>query len=255
MKKFFYGINTVKNLILYKKFYINKIFLCVNKNNIRLLKLKKIIIENKICLEILNKYVFNKKFKKFNFIHQGIIALVKNNIFFNNKNKLLNIIKNKNKFFLILDNINSPYNLGSCIRTSVAANIDCIIISKNNSVSIENNIVHKISTGSIYKIFIFQVNSISNIINLLKLYKIKIIGTCTESNNNNNLYNINFNYYNSCALILGSEKIGMKNSLKKKCDFLINIPIFNINSLNISVAYGIIIFEILRKKKIKNKLI
>lgn len=252
MKKFFYGINTVKNLILYKKSYINKIFLCINKNNIRLLKLKKIIIENRISLEILNKYIFNKKFKKFNFIHQGIIALVNNNLFFNNKNKLLNIIKSKNKKFLILDNINSPYNLGSCIRTAVAANMDCIIISKNNSVSIENNIVHKISTGSIYKIFIIQVNSINNIVNLLKLYKIKIIGTCTDSNNN--LYNINFNYYNSYALILGSEKIGIKYSLKKKCDFLINIPIFNINSLNISVAYGIIIFEILRQKKL-NKLI
>ncbi len=250
MNNFFYGIDTVKNLILYKKSYINKIYLCVNnKKNIRLLNLKKIIIENKIFFEILNKYIFEKKFKKFRFIHQGVIALVKNIIFHNNKNKFLNIIKKKEKSFLILDNINSPYNLGSCIRTAVAANIDCIIISKNNSVSIENNIVHKISTGSIYKIFIFQVNSISKIINFLKLYKVKILGTCIKSKNY--IYNINFNCYNSYALILGSEKIGVKSSLKKKCDILLNIPIFNINSLNVSVSYGIIIFEILRQKNIK----
>ncbi len=249
MNNFYYGIDTVKNLILYKKSYIYKIYLCINKKNIRLLNIKKIIIKNKIFLEVLNKYIFNKKFKRFNFIHQGIIALVKNKLFSNNKSKFFTILKKKNKSFLILDNINSPYNLGSCIRTAVAANIDCIIISKNNSVSIENNIVHKVSTGSIYKIFIFQVNSISKIINLFKLYKIKIIGTCIKSKNY--LYNINFNYYNSYALILGSEKIGMKLSLKRKCDILLNIPIFNINSLNVSVSYGIIIFEILRQKKFK----
>ncbi len=249
MNNFFYGIDTVKNLILYKKSYINKIYLCINKKNIRLLNIKNIIIKNKIFLEILNKYNFKKRFKKFNFIHQGVIALVKNKLFNNNKNKFFNILKKKEKSFLILDNINSPYNLGSCIRTAVAANIDCIILSKNNSVSIENNIVHKISTGSIYKIFIFQVNSISKIIDLLKLYKIKIIGTCVKSKNY--LYNINFNYCNSYALILGSEKIGMKLSLKKKCNILLNIPIFNINSLNVSVSYGIIIFEILRQKKYK----
>ncbi len=247
MNNFFYGIDTIKNLILYKKSYIYKIFLCINKKNKRLLNLKKLIILNKISLHILNINMFKKKFNKFNFVHQGIIALVKNKLFHNNYNKFLSIIKSKkNKIFLILDNINSPYNLGSCIRTAVAANIDCIIISKNNSASIENNIVHKVSTGSIYKIFIFQVDSINKIVKFLKFKNIKIIGTYLKGINN--LYNINFNNYNSFALILGSEKNGIKNSLKKNCDLLVNIPIFNINSLNVSVCYGIIIFEILRQK-------
>ncbi len=251
MINFFYGINTIKNLILYKKKYINKIFLCLNKKNIKLLNLKKIIINEKISFQILNKYIFKKKFKKFNFIHQGIIALVKNKLFNNNnEKKLLYIIKNKKlNNLLILDNINSPYNLGSCIRTAVAANIDCIIVSKNNSVSIENNIVHKISNGAIYKILIFEVLSIYKIIIFLKLYNFKIIGTCINSKKN--LYDINFLNYKNYALILGSEKNGIKLSIKKKCDILLNIPIFKINSLNVSVAYGIIIFEILRQIKKK----
>ncbi len=252
MNNILYGINTIKNLILYKRKYINIIFISSNiKNNNRLKKIKELIIKNKINFNILNNKLFKIKFYKLNIIHQGIIAFVKEN-FLNNKNTILdliniNIINNKKVFFLILDNINSPYNLGSCIRTAVASKITGIIISKYNSVSIKNSIVHKVSTGSIYKIPIFIVPNLSKVINFLKKKKIYILGTCIKSKNS--IYNNKYDYiYKSIALLLGSENKGIKKSLKKKCNLLINIPIFNISSLNVSVSYGIIMFEILRKK-------
>ncbi len=242
---YLYGFNTIKNLIKYKSEYIKKIFL-LKKNNKKFIKITKILNIKKISYKIVNK----KFFKKFNlFNHQGIISYIKRKkIFSSSVNKLISFIKKKKKhFFLILDRITDPYNLGSCIRTAVAANIDAIIISKHNSVSIENNIVHKVSVGSIYKIFIITINNIKNIIKLLHKYNFLILGT--DLNSKKSIYGVNYNMYNSIALIFGSENKGIKKKIKEKCDFLLRIPIKKINSLNVSVSIGIIIFEIMRQIK------
>ncbi len=246
----FYGINTIKNLIKFNKKYIYKIFILSKRNDIRFLKLKSIIINNKISYSFVKNIFFKKIFKNKKFNHQGIVAFVKKGLLFrNNINSLLFLIKKLNKhFFLILDRINDPYNLGSCIRTAVSAGVNAIIVSKYNSVSIENNIVHKVSNGAIYKTFIIEVINISDIINLLHKYNFYVFGSCI--NNSKSIYKIKFNKYKSIALILGSEKNGIQSSFKKKCDYLFSIPINNnINSLNVSVAGGIIIFEILRQRK------
>ncbi len=242
-EKYFYGFRTVKNLIEFKFNYIKKIFL-TNFHNKKYTYLLNLIKIKNIPYKKVHKNFF-KKFHLFN--HQGIIALVKKKkMFCNDINNLLELIKKKKKhFFLILDSINNPNNLGSCIRTAVAANIDAIIITNYNTVSIDNNIVHKVSMGSIYKIFIIIINNINNIITLLNKYNFFLL--CTDLNSKNSIYKFNFNNYNSIALILGSENKGVKKKIKEKCNFLFKIPIKNINSLNVSVSNGIIIFEILRQ--------
>ncbi len=241
--KYFYGFRTVKNLIIFKSDYIKKIFL-INKNNKKIIKIIKLINLNNLFYKKVNSTFF-QKFNSFN--HQGILAVIKRkNIFHSNINDLIELIKIRKKhFFLILDKINNPNNLGSCIRTAVAANIDAIVITNHHSVSVDNNIVHKVSMGSIYKIFIITVNNLSNIINLLKKYNFFLL--CTDLNSKNSVYKFNYKNYNSIALILGSEEKGVRKKIKEKSDFLFKIPIKNVNSLNISVASGIIIFEILRQ--------
>ncbi len=243
--KYFYGFNTIKNLIKFKSNYIKKIFL-IKKNSQRFLEIKKLVILNNISYKV----VYNFSFKNINYVkHQGFIAFIKKKMFFNSMENFIDLIHKKKKhFFLILDSIDNPNNLGSCIRTAVAANIDAIILSKHNSVSIENNIVHKVSTGSIYKIFIIIVNNIANIINLLNKYNFFIFGT--DINSKTSIYKINFNKYNSIAIILGSEKSGIRKKIKEKCNFLFKIPTKNVNSLNVSVSSGIIIFEIIRQKNL-----
>ncbi len=241
--KYFYGLRTIKNLIKFKFNYIKKIFL-INKNNKNFTEIIKLINFKNIFYKKVNINFF-KNFNSLN--HQGIIALVKKKKMFNNSiDDLIELINSKKKhFFLILDRISNPNNLGSCIRTAVAANIDAIIITNYNSVSLENNIVHKVSMGAIYKIFIISVNNINKIINLLK--KKSFLLLCTDLNSKNSVYKFNFCCYNSIALILGSEKKGVKKKIKEKCNFLFKIPIKNVNSLNVSVSNGIIIFEILRQ--------
>ncbi len=252
MFNYYYGINTVKNLILYNYKYIYKIFLLSKRDDVKFLKLKDLILRKKISFVLVKSIFLKKIIGNKNINHQGIIALVKKGLLFrNNINNLLNLIKKLNKhFFLILDRINDPYNLGSCIRTAVAFGVNVIIVSKNNSVSIHNNIVHKVSNGAIYKIFIIEVVSISNIINILRKYNFFIFGSCNYAKNN--ILNIQFSKYNSIALILGSESNGIYDVFKKKCNVLFRIPILKINSLNVSVTNGLIIFEIFKQFSLFN---
>ncbi len=241
----FYGLHVVKNLLKYKNSFIKEIFILKSK---RVLFYKKFnfLLFKKIKITLVNKGYLNSLTKNRN--HQDICVLIKKNFFLFYKKKILNIInKIKYPIFLILDRINDVYNLGSCIRTAVASGIiNVILVTKHNSVSILNSVVHKITSGALYKINIFEINNINNLIIFLKKYNFFIIGTCLKSKNS--IFSFNFkDFKKPIGLILGSEKNGIKESIKKKCDFLFRIPIKNINSLNISIANSILIFEILRQ--------
>ncbi len=246
MNNLFYGFNVIKNLLKYKYNCVKEIYMVNFKNNLRFNKIKYLSNKYFIKINLVNKNYFNFLNNKY-INHQNIIAYINKKLFNFNIEKFLNLLKknnNKSLFFLILDSINDPYNLGSCIRTAVGLGVNCIIISKYNSVSIYNNIVHKSSSGSIYKIFLLQFN-ILKIINLLLEYNFYIIGTCLKTNNF--LFNFNLNRYKKIALILGSESNGLKKNIKSKCNILFKIPIIKINSLNVSVANGIFLYQLLLK--------
>ncbi len=248
MKNIFYGVHVVKNLFKYKLNYIKKIFFINNINKKKNI-LYKLSLINKL------KIYFVSKNKLINLIgininHQGVAVLLSKRVFNFKIIDLFNLIEKLNRkfVFLFLDRTNNPYNLGACIRTAVAFGVNCIVITKHNTVSLENSIVHKVSSGSIYKIFILEVINLTKLISLLrKKYIFEVIGTTNDINNSISLYKFNFNNLSSLILIIGSEQDGIKNNIKKYCDYLLNIPILNINSLNLSVANGIFLYEIMRK--------
>ncbi len=245
MNIFFYGINVVKNLIKFKHKCIKCIYLYKYRNDIKFLNIKKLANKYLVKLNLVDKKYFNFLSNK-NINHQNIISYINKNIFNFNNEKFINMLnKKKFLFLLILDRIIDPYNLGSCIRSAVAFGVDIILINKRNSVSIYNNRVHKSSLGSIYKIKILQVNNISKIIDFLKNdYFFYIIGTCLKSKNLLNNFNFDFNF-KGLALILGSESSGIKNNIKNKCNILLKILTKNVNSLNVSVANGILLYNLL----------
>ncbi|WP_420895821.1 23S rRNA (guanosine(2251)-2'-O)-methyltransferase RlmB [endosymbiont of Sipalinus gigas] len=150
----------------------------------------------------------------------------------------------------MLDRILDPRNLGSCIRSAYAFDVKNIIITDRNSCPI-NKTVEKVS--KIYNIEkninILKVNNICNIISILKDKNFVVIGTSLKSN----IYldKIKLYHYN-IALIVGSEHCGIRSNILRKCDKIVKIPINNINSLNVSVATGIFLFEIIRQKLKKN---
>ncbi|MFI4819003.1 MAG: 23S rRNA (guanosine(2251)-2'-O)-methyltransferase RlmB [Enterobacterales bacterium] len=242
MFEIIYGINTIKEVFKKHPDILICIYLFKKKNNSRLIKLIKKIYKKGINITVNNnKFIKNKIYKK---SHQGIAALVKNKTK-NNENILLNILKKrKNILILILDGIKDPRNLGACLRCAEATGVDIVILPKNRSAPI-NSIAKKVSSGSIYNLKIIKVINISRTLILLKKYKIFIVGSITNSINN--IYKIKLS--GSLALVIGSEDKGLRDLTKKNCDILVSIPMLGcISSLNVSVATGVCLFEIIRKR-------
>ncbi len=170
--------------------------------------------------------------------HQGVILDVKDFEY----TDLDTLVYNDTCKLVILDHLEDPHNLGAIIRTVEASGIDGIILPVNRSVSV-NETVMKTSVGALYNVKIARVVNLNQTIKKLKDLGFWIIGTDMDGEDYRNI-----DYPKKSALIIGSEGFGMSRLVKESCDFIATIPMNGkINSLNASVAAGIMIYEMIRK--------
>ncbi|HPU59512.1 MAG TPA: 23S rRNA (guanosine(2251)-2'-O)-methyltransferase RlmB [Defluviitoga tunisiensis] len=177
--------------------------------------------------------------------HQGIVIDIGNEFSYQS----LDILEDKENLFLVmLDQIHDPHNFGAIIRSSVAAGADAIIIPKDNTVEV-TPIVVKVSSGLVFKIPIIQVTNLSNTIELLKKWNVWVYGTDSVGTP---YYEIDFS--GNVCLVYGNEGSGIRKTVKKHCDQLITIPMSNnVDSLNVSVSAGIILFEVKKQRDFLKK--
>ncbi|SMM98987.1 23S rRNA (guanosine-2'-O-)-methyltransferase rlmB [uncultured Candidatus Thioglobus sp.] len=151
----------------------------------------------------------------------------------------------KAALILILDSVQDPRNLGACLRSANAAGVDCVIINKDGSAPI-NALVHKTSAGALNQLKIFSVTNLSRTINALKEQNIWVVGL--DGATDKSLYQIDLTA--SSAIVMGAEGSGLRLLTKKSCDQLAMIPMQgNVESLNVSVATGISLFEANRQRQ------
>lgn len=175
--------------------------------------------------------------------HQGIVLEI-SNFKYLSETEMFNNLPLK-PFIIILDHVEDPHNFGAIIRTSEAAGVDYIIIPKDRSVKV-NSTVMKTSVGALDNVKIVEVTNLNNTIKKLKKKNVWIVGTDME----NSVAYDSIDYKVPIALVIGSEGFGMSNLVKKNCDFIARIPMYGkINSLNASVAAGIMIYEVVRQRK------
>lgn len=184
------------------------------------------------------KYLTKKELDKIvNANHQGIIIEVDDYEYF----KLDEL---DNEVIVILDHLEDPHNLGAIIRTCEAAGFNNIIIPKDRSVSINSTVV-KTSAGTINKVKIALVTNLNTTINKLKEKGYWIIGTDMKGTNYTQI-----DYNGKIAVVIGNEGSGISRLVKENCDFIATIPMNGqVNSLNASVATGILLFEILKQRR------
>jgi|SRR4030095_4957670 len=204
-------------------------------------KLKNIIIE-KLPKAHFEK-LFDKKDKS-DGISQGILAEVEDFVY-SKTTEILKSVNDKPKVTLIiLDEIQDPHNFGAIIRTSVSSGAEGIIISDKNSVKVNHTVI-KASSGATNYIKISKEPNIYKTIEVLQENGYKIIGTLLKSDES--LYN--FKFPDKCAVIFGGEGKGLRKNMVNLCDSLLKIPMEGkIESLNVSVAAGVVLFEILRQR-------
>ena len=152
----------------------------------------------------------------------------------------------ENALLLVLDQIQDPHNLGAILRTADAASVDAVIMSEKNSVPL-NSTVSKVASGAAESIPLFSVTNLSRSIELIKQKGVWLVGTTDHADNM--LYDIALPDA-SLALVVGSEGTGMRRLTEQACDYLVKLPMEGIvNSLNVSVATGICLYEINRRRK------
>ena len=228
---YIYGKN-VANDYLNNNEEIKKAYLNKNFNDQELLsKLNK----KNTNIKYLEKYELDKLVDG---MHQGIILEVKDYEYHDIEEFI-----NKN-FIVILDHIEDPHNFGAIIRTCEAAGVGGIIIPKDRAVKVNSTVI-KVSTGAIENVPIAEVTNLNQTIEYLKKAGYWIVGTAMEGTPYTEI-----DYNGKIAIVIGNEGNGMSHLVKENCDFIATIPMQGkTNSLNASVATGIIIFEALKNRK------
>ncbi len=243
-----YGLYVIRNLLKYKIHCVKKIFIFLKKKNLYIKYITKFLNIKFIKIDFVSRKFLTNLVKNNN--HQGICAVCDNLPLLKKKDFLLDLIcRKKYPILLLLDRITDPYNLGACIRTTVAVDIiDAILITKYSTVDLKSSVIHKVSGGAIYKIDIVEIINVVNILIFLRKKNFFIIGTCISAQKS--LFSFDFTQVkHPIVLILGCEQNGIKENIKKYCDILLKIPLKNVNSLNLSVSNGIFLFEIFRQLK------
>lgn len=174
-------------------------------------------------------------------VHQGIILYIPD---YKYKN-LNDILTDESRFIVLLDHLEDPHNLGAIIRTCEAAGVDAIIIPKDRQVMI-NATVMKTSVGTLENMNIVAVTNLVQTIEELKKRGFWIVGTALE----NSVDYRSIDYDSKIGLVIGNEGSGISRLVAKSCDFIAKIPMYGTtNSLNASVAAGIMIYEVIRNRK------
>lgn len=216
----------IKEAFVFKKFSDQEI--------IDLLKMKKIDIK------WVDKYQLDKMV---NGLHQGIIL----NVLDFDTVSLDNILNNDSKYPLIvmLDHLEDPHNFGAIIRSCEALGVDGIIIPNDRSVDINGTVI-KTSAGAIQYMKIAKVSNLVNTIKVLKDKGYWIIGTDMNGTSYNDM-----KYDMPICLVIGNEGKGMSRLVKESCDYVVSIDMVGkTNSLNASVATGIMMAKIQNSRKL-----
>lgn len=229
------GINPVTEALLNKENNIEKLELYRGLKEDTVKKIKELASKRNIKIFYTGKKIDNS---------QGVAIYISNHDYYVEQQDAFENLNTKEKsIVLILDEIQDPRNFGAIIRSAEVFNVDLIIIPERNSVRINETVV-KTSTGAIEYVKITKVTNLSDTINKLKRIGFWIYGAAGEATIDYNLET----YPNKIALVLGNEGTGIRKKVREHCDKLIKIPMYGkINSLNVSVATGILLSRFVNK--------
>lgn len=238
-----FGLHAVQAALDYSPEKITQVWLDNQRQDTRLKELLDQLKNLNIKIEIADK----KKLDRFadGKNHQGIVAEVELPSV-HSEEELKHRIKNlaEMPFFLVLDHVQDPHNLGACLRTADAAGVHGIIITKDNATGITPTVC-KVASGAAETVPVYQVTNLARTLRWMKEQNIWIIGSTGEAERTIFATDLKI----PLALVMGAEGTGMRHLTQQHCDLLVKIPMVGqVESLNVSVAAAVMIYEVLRQK-------
>ncbi len=242
-----FGIHAVNALIKRSPERFIELFLLKGRDDERLKPVINLARKYGIATQVVNRKVLDDKSRGEQ--HQGVIARVKAGKTYseNDLDELLQQAAEKGEqpFLLILDGVTDPHNLGACLRNADAAGVQAIIVPKDNAARLTPT-VRKVAVGAAETVPLVQVTNLARTMKQLQQMGIWIIGTAGETDTC--LYDIKLS--GPMALVMGAEGKGMRRLTRETCDELVKLPMAgSVSSLNVSVATGICLFEIVRQRR------
>ncbi len=236
-----YGIRTIIEAINSNE-PIDKVFIQRGLKGSLIKELEHLLRKNQIS----NSYVPIEKLDRLTKNnHQGVVANISPIAFHNINEKVEEIMLNKKQpLFLLLDQLSDVRNFGAIIRTAECTGVDAIIIQTKGAAPVTADTI-KTSAGAAFKVPIIKVDHIKDAIFHLQASGIKVIAATEKTNQS--VYDISFD--EGCAIVMGSEGSGISPSILKASDHLAKLPLLgDIESLNVSVACGVFLYEAVRQR-------
>ena len=175
--------------------------------------------------------------------HQGVFAVTSSKQY-NDLDDVIAAKRGEHTLLVVLDGIEDPHNLGAILRTADSAGADGVVIPERRAVGVTGTVT-KTSAGASEHIPIAKVTNIARTVEELKDRNIWTVGLDEKGKQSYEA----LDYKMDCALVLGAEGKGLHDLVKRKCDFLVSIPMLgHVSSLNVSVAAGVVLYEIVRQR-------
>lgn len=238
-----FGIHSVQAAVDFSASKIVKVWVDSQRNDKRLSSLLGELQSHGLKVEKSDRKRLDKMADGKN--HQGIVIEVEIPGV-HSEEELKHTVNNLSEqpFFLVLDQVQDPHNLGACLRTADAAGVHGIIITKDNSSGITPTVC-KVACGAAETVPVYQVTNLARTLRWLKEQNIWLAGTSGDTEQS--VFSADLNM--PLALVMGTEGTGMRRLTEQQCDFLVKIPMTGqVESLNVSVAAGIMMYEAFKQR-------
>ncbi|OTG67172.1 23S rRNA (guanosine(2251)-2'-O)-methyltransferase RlmB [Acinetobacter silvestris] len=243
--EYYYGVHSVESLLELEPERVLTLFTLKGRDDQRLQKVLQLAEPFGISVQQASRDSL-EKLAGLPF-HQGVVAAVRPYPILNEKDLDDLLTATPNAFLLILDHITDPHNLGACVRTAAAMGVDAVVVPRDRSASLTPT-ARKVAAGGAEKVKFIQVTNLARTLGQLQDdFNVRIIGTMLDDKA---LPLHQCDFTGPIAIVMGAEDTGLRPITQSKCDQTVYIPMSgNLQSLNVSVATGMALYEACRQRQ------
>ncbi len=235
-----YGIHAVEAALRNQPENVLQVFIQQGRNDKRIKKILDIAKNSGVSIQSISNEKLKEKCPRAR--HQGVVAEIRAGR--SGTVTLDDILEKESLLLLVLDEVQDPHNIGACLRTADAIGVDAVVVSKNRSPAL-TPVIRNVASGAAETVPYIMVSNIARALEKIKENNVWVMGTSGDASHT--IYDCKVN--NRLALVMGSEGKGMRRLSREACDELVSIPMQgSVESLNISVATAVCLYEIRRQQ-------
>jgi 23S rRNA (guanosine2251-2'-O)-methyltransferase len=235
-----YGIHAVEAALRNQPENVLQVFMQQGRNDKRIKKILDIAKNSGVSIQSISNEKLKEKCPRAR--HQGVVAEIRAGR--SGTVTLDDVLEKESLLLLVLDEVQDPHNIGACLRTADAVGVDAVVVSKNRSPAL-TPVIRNVASGAAETVPYIMVSNIARALEKIKENNVWVMGTSGDASHT--IYDCKVN--NRLALVMGSEGKGMRRLSREACDELVSIPMQgSVESLNISVATAVCLYEIRRQQ-------